>query len=265
MREYRTARRRRRWKKHVWLSFVTWSQRVSSGSRRKPRFTTISLGVRIVDRCGASCLASCWRVPSHMNWVLLGFRRSRFDDIQARTESIAWRARDARSLEATRFPTRTIERHLRTGGLRSLVVPRSGICPLCTKCTEADRGRIPAGRRSGQVPDSTQSIHDEQRGRDPMMKDRIHANAEPSIPNDVDRRPSRIGWSTVSNAALTSSRANSVICCLSMAEKMSDKTRRRADSVECDDRNPTEAWEAVSWSSGKRVVDWRRFSQQPLT
>ena len=66
----------------------------------------------------------------------------------------------------TRFPTRTIERHLRTGGLRSLVVPRSGICPLCAKCTGADRGRIPAGRRSGQVPDSTQSIHDEQRGCD---------------------------------------------------------------------------------------------------
>jgi hypothetical protein len=59
---------------------------VSSWSRVTPRSRTTDEKVRsgkAAARAAMSNLASCWRVPNQMNWVLEGLSRSRFDDIQA--------------------------------------------------------------------------------------------------------------------------------------------------------------------------------------
>ena len=77
------------------------------------------------------------------------------------------------------------------------------------------------------------------------MKERSHANADPVIPNEIDSRSSKIAWSTVSNAALTSRRASNEIRSLSTEEKRSDNTRSRADSLEWCLLNP-------DWSFGRR-------------
>ena len=72
----------------------------------------------------------------------------------------------------------------------------------------------------------------------PTMNDRIQLNADPVSSNEMKNRSSRMEWSTVSEAAITSSKASNEICPLSIEDRMSDNTRSRPDSVEWCFRNP---------------------------
>ena len=60
-----------------------------------------------------------------------------------------------------------------------------------------------------------------------------HISAESVTPNDVSSLCSKILWSTVSNAALKSSRTNNVVCLRFMLWKMSFTTFISAVSVLC--------------------------------